>query len=120
MTWDELVEAALALPGVELSTSYGTPALKVRGKFLTRLRTEDGSIVLRMDFDTRELMLAEEPELFHITPHYAGYPAVLLRLASAPPGLAVAHIERLWRDSAPKALVRTFDAQKGDGSPSTP
>jgi hypothetical protein len=117
MTWEELVKAALAFPGVEVSTSYGTPALKVRGKFLTRLRAEDGSIVLHMDFDTRELMLAEEPELFHITPHYAGYPAVLLRLALAPPALAAAHIERLWRGSAPKTLVRSFDAQKGDASP---
>jgi hypothetical protein len=38
MTYDEVVKLALSLPGVEEGTSYGTPALKVRGTLLTRLR----------------------------------------------------------------------------------
>jgi len=110
MTWDELVEMALAFPGIEVSTSYGTPSLKVKGKFLTRLRQEDASIVLRMDFDTRELMLDVEPDLYHITPHYAPYPTVLLRLERASREVVAAHLERSWRALAPKTLVRAFDA----------
>ncbi len=46
MTWDEVVAVGQELPGIEVSTSYGTPALKVRGKLVTRLRTEDDSLVL--------------------------------------------------------------------------
>jgi uncharacterized protein YPO0396 len=41
MTFDDVCAIALAWPGVERGTSYGTPALKVKGKLLTRLR-EDG------------------------------------------------------------------------------
>ncbi|MEA1673950.1 hypothetical protein [Nitrospirillum sp. BR 11163] len=40
-TFDDVRARALAWPGGENGTSYGTPALKVRGKFPTRLR-EDG------------------------------------------------------------------------------
>jgi Uncharacterized protein conserved in bacteria len=46
--------AATRLPEVEESTSYGTPSLKVRGKFLTRLKEDGETIVLRVDFDSRE------------------------------------------------------------------
>ena len=39
-TWDDVVAIGLRFPGVELATSYGTPALKVRGKGMCRLRTD--------------------------------------------------------------------------------
>ena len=54
MTWDEVCAIALSFPGVEQSTSYGTPSFKVKGKFLTRLRAEDNSLVLvDVTFDER-------------------------------------------------------------------
>ena len=38
MTWDEVcVAVQAALPGVEVSTSYGTPALRVRKKMRVRV-----------------------------------------------------------------------------------
>ncbi len=39
-SWDDVVRIGCALPEVEESTSYRTPALKVRGKGFARLRTE--------------------------------------------------------------------------------
>ena len=51
MSFDEIATAAQLLPGVEVGTSYNTPALKVKGKFMGRLRTEaEGALVLRCDF----------------------------------------------------------------------
>lgn len=41
MNFETVRAVALALPGVEEGTCYGTPAFRVRGKFLLRLR-EDG------------------------------------------------------------------------------
>lgn len=46
-TFDTVRRLALALPGVEEGVSYGTPAFRVRGKLLARLR-EDGIVA---DFD---------------------------------------------------------------------
>lgn len=49
---------ALALPGVEEGLSYGTPAFRVKGKFLARLKEDGGSLVVKIDFDEREALKA--------------------------------------------------------------
>ena len=110
MTWDEVAALGLALPGVEVSTSYGTPSLKACGKFMTRLRREDDSLVLTgVSFDEREMLMEAEPQTFHITPHYKDYPAVLARLASVDPGTVARLLERRWREVAPKRMVKAWD-----------
>jgi hypothetical protein len=111
MTWDEVRQIALSFPGVEESTAYGTPAFKVAGKFLTRLRPEDDSLVLvDVPFDEREMLMDADPETFHITPHYQNYPSVLARLARVHPGSLANFLERRWRNVAPRKLVKAHDA----------
>jgi hypothetical protein len=113
MTWDEVIALGLSFPGVEVATSYGTPSLKASGKFLTRLRSEDDSLVLvGVGFDEREMLMAAEPETFHITPHYKDYPSVLARLSSVDPGTVRTLLERRWRAVAPRRLVKAYDAAR--------
>jgi hypothetical protein len=97
----------LSLPGAEKGTSYGQPAFKVNGKFLTRLRREDGSLVI-MDVspDEREMLMEAEPATFHLTPHYQDYPCVLARMETLHPGSFRNFLERRWRKIAPRKLVR--------------
>lgn len=115
MTWDEVVAIGKRLPGVEESTSYGTPSLKAFGKFMTRLRTEDDSLVLTgVGFDEREMLMEADPETFHTTPHYKDYPSVLARLASVDPGTVFGFFERRWRAVAPKKAVKQYDLDKGE------
>jgi hypothetical protein len=110
MTWDEVCEVALSLPGVEAGTSYGTPGFKVKGKFLTRLRPEDNSLVLTdVPFDERDMLMEAEPGTFHMTPHYKDYPAVLARIETLHPGSLRALLERRWRNVAPRRLVKAYD-----------
>src|SRR5260221_7983005 len=82
LTFDTVRKLALALPGVEDSTSYGTPALKLKKKLMVRLR-EDGDVVLVVGFDKRDLLMAARPEAFYTTDHYRDYPSVLVRLGKA-------------------------------------
>ena len=113
MTWDEVRAIALSLPGVEEGTSYGTPGFKVKGKFLTRLRPEDDSLVLvDVGFDEREMLIEAEPAVFHITPHYKNYPSVLARLGGVDPGSLRNFLERRWRNLAPKRVVKAYDAAR--------
>jgi hypothetical protein len=78
-------------PGVEESTMYGAPALKLRGKLLacvpSHRSAEPDSLVVCVDFADRAALLAEAPELYYITDHYVGYPSVLVRLNRAAPGV---------------------------------
>jgi hypothetical protein len=113
MTWDEVVAIAKALPGVEEGLSYGTPGLKVRGKFLTRLRQEDDSLVfLEVGFDERELLLEADPQTFHLTAHYQPHPAILARLSHLDAATVRRFLERRWRKAAPKGLVKDFDGRR--------
>src|SRR5690349_12913253 len=82
LTWDDVRRIALALPGVEEGTSYGTPGLRAAKKFLTRLKEDGKSIVVKVSFDEREILMEADPETFFITEHYRAYPAMLVNLAS--------------------------------------
>ena len=74
------------LPGVEASTRYdGAPVLKAGGSFVAALAThrsaEPGTLVVRMDVDEREWLIADAPQTYYLTDYYRSYPLVLARLS---------------------------------------
>src|SRR5271170_7792749 len=87
--FDSVRKIGLALPGVEESTGYGQPALKVHGKLLACVpihrSAEPNSLVVKVDFDDRAELLAGDPHVYYVTEHYAGYPSVLVRLSRVNP-----------------------------------
>jgi hypothetical protein len=79
-------EIALSLGNVEETTSYGTPAFKLRGGAgFTRLHQDGESLVVKMDFDQREALMAHDPETYYITDHYLNYEWILVRLSRVHP-----------------------------------
>ena len=109
-TWDEVIALCEAeLPEVERSTSYGTPALKVKGKLFARLKEDEERIVIFVDFIEREAMTQENPDAYIVTDHYRDYPMMLIDLdAVADDELREVLIES-WRRRAPKKLLAEFD-----------
>ena len=88
MTWDEAVAHALALPGTELGTSYGKPAVKLvsNGRaFLFRSHEAETSFGVAIDLDTIEILKETDPASFWQTPHYVGWEGVLVRYDSPDP-----------------------------------
>ncbi len=85
INFDTVRNIGLALPGVEESTAYGQPALKIHGKLLACVpangSAEPGTLVVRVDFDDRAELLAADPGVYYVTDHYAGYSAVLVRMS---------------------------------------
>ncbi|HST58314.1 MAG TPA: MmcQ/YjbR family DNA-binding protein [Longimicrobium sp.] len=113
MNFDEVRRIALALPGVEEGTSYGTPAFRVRGKFFARLREDGESLVLKCNLFERQYLVDDLPEVFYITDHYRDYPAVLVRISAVTPELLRERMEASWRIAAPKKLIAELDARAG-------
>ena len=114
MTQDEMDAIVMTFPMAERGISYGRPSYKVNGKFFTRLRREDGSVVLMdVSFDEREMLIEAEPKTFHFTAHYKDYPCVLARIDSLHPGSFKNCLERRWRKIAPKKLVKEYEAKAG-------
>jgi hypothetical protein len=111
LTWDDVVALGARLPGVEVSTSYGTPALKVRGGLMCRMRTDPDALVVRvLDMGEREALLQGAPDAFFTIPHYDGYPYVLARLETVDRQELAELLEDAWRLRAPKRLVAEYDA----------
>ncbi len=97
VTLDEVLAMGAKLPGVVRSTSWGSPALKVKtgaGKLQliacvpTNKSAEPGSLMFRMDRRERAALIDEAPEMYYAPEHYVGYDAVLVRVARLTPELA--------------------------------
>lgn len=98
VTYDIVRQLGMTLPNVQESTSYGTPALKVKGKLFVRLHDDRDKIVLKMPFDQREELMSGDPETYFITDHYREYPWVLVSL------------DHVLPDALPDLLRMAYDA----------
>jgi hypothetical protein len=107
MKWEHLVKLGCELPEVEEGSWFRTPALKVRGKSFVRLKEDGQSVVFLLEsVDEQEFLTQAQPELYFITDHYRGWPAVLARLAKLRVAECRRRLEQGWRLKAPKALVK--------------
>ena len=73
-----------ALPDVEVTTAWGQPALKVRGKMFVCIAShksaEPNSLVVMMAFDDRDALVEDDPAVYYLKKHYLNHPCVLVRL----------------------------------------
>nr|MCW2728815.1 hypothetical protein [Aeromicrobium sp.] len=105
VTWSDVVAFAVTLPDVAESTSYGTPALKVAGKLMGRLRTDsDGGLALKCATVDKESLVAGDDPAFYTTPHYDGYDYVLVDLELVDPDELFELVEDAWHIAAPAKL----------------
>jgi hypothetical protein len=109
VTFDTVRALARELPGAEESTSYGTAAIKVKGKLLIRLKEDGQTIVLITTFTDRDFLMQSDPETFYITDHYRNYPSVLARMARLGKDQLRQLLEDAWRRAAPRKLVEEYD-----------
>ena len=114
-SWDDVRAIVSGLPGVEESTSYGTPAFRVRKKLFARAHQDGESLVVRADREAREALLATKPKSFFVTDHYLAYPMVLVRLRSVSRADLRDVLIQAWRQCAPPRLVAALDQKSVRG-----
>jgi hypothetical protein len=146
-TWNDVRRYALALPETSEQISHGTASWRVKDKGFVwerPLRRADfaalgdtaprGAIlgVRTADLAMKEALLARDPQVYFTTPHFDGYPAVLVRLgriksselkdlileawlARAPERLATAYVDACVRGQG-FGTVRSRKATSGRGS----
>ncbi len=109
--WADVVAIGARFPGVVEGTSYGTPSLKVRDKFMCRLRTSPDALAIRViDVADKDALLLGDPDVFFTTPHYDNYPVVLVRLEAVSDAQLAELVEDAWRTQAAKRVIAKFDA----------
>ncbi|MBN9334112.1 hypothetical protein [Devosia sp.] len=97
----EALARARGLEQVLRSTSYGTPALKVKDRTFVRLLDET-TIVLHCPIEQKVLLMEISPGIYFETDHYVGYDAVLVRLSAIEDEELGLRIEDAWRFKAPE------------------
>jgi hypothetical protein len=108
---------ALGLPETTEKPWFDTPGFRVKDKGFLRIRSEaeGGLVVFVADLGEKEALLASEPDKFFTTPHYDGYPTVLVNL----PAIDVEELTELivesWRFKAPKRVLKAYDDQLPGG-----
>ncbi len=117
-TFDDVVRLCAELPELTVSTSYGTPALKVRGKGFCRLwGPRDRSkapvgdaevLVVFCEPDEKEFLLAESDGSVFTAPHYEGHGTVLVLLDEVEEGLLRALLLESYLLRAPATIRRQF------------
>ena len=106
-TDDDVRRIALSLPEVTEKSWFNTPGFRVKDKSFLRIRTEaeGGLVVFVPDLGEKEALLASEPDKFFTTPHYDGYPVVLVHLDAVDEEELTELIAESWRVKAPKRVL---------------
>jgi len=96
-TWDDVRRIASALPGAEESTSYRQPCFKVNGRTFVNVSTrEAGAIVTRAPLAEVDLLLRARDDVYFVTPHYAGWDGLLVRLDAIDDDELAGRLEDAW------------------------
>ena len=126
--WDDVRRIALSLPETDERVSRGNAQWRVKDKLFVwerPLRASDlralgdgaptGPILgARVEhLGAKEALLADDPSVFFTTPHFDGYPAILVRLEE----ISVEELEELtveaWLCRAPPKLARAYMDEHG-------
>jgi hypothetical protein len=122
--WDDVRRLAMRLPEtVELASRDGLPAWRVKDKSFAWERplrqadlralgdaAPDGPILAARvnDLGAKQALLIDDPEVYFTTPHFDGYPAVLVRLERITPAELEELLVEAWLCRAPKRLAAGY------------
>ena len=105
LTYNVVRELGLELPRAEEGLYYRMPALKLNGEIFVvqtgHRSAEPNSISVPVGFKRREQLIAADPRVFYLKPHYEPYPVVLVRL------------DCIDRDALQRVLRSAYDAVSG-------
>jgi hypothetical protein len=122
-TWEDVRRLALAMPDAEESTSWGNPSWRVHGKGFVwerplrakdlahlRLDAQPGPVLgARVDDEpTKFALVNDDPTVFFTTPHFDGYPAVLVWLDNVSHRVLGEIVADAWIAVAPTKLARAW------------
>ncbi len=126
-TWDDVRRLALALPETSERTSRDNAQWRVKDKLFVwerPLRRSDlealgdsaptGPILgARVEHEVaKQALIADDPDVFFTTPHFDGYPAILVQLDKIAPDVLEEVIVEAWLCRAPKKLAQAHEAAR--------
>jgi hypothetical protein len=128
-TWDDVRRLALAMPQADERVARDMRQWRVKEKLFVWERplrrsdlealgdaAPDGPILgARVEhLVAKEALIADDPHVYFTTPHFDGYPAILVRLDAISVEVLEEVVVEAWMLRAPKTVVRAYEAARGD------
>ena len=122
-SWEDVRRIALDLPETDEGTTHGNRSWRVKEKGFVWERplrrgdlealgdaAPDGPILgARVENEmAKEALIANDPDVFFTTPHFNGYPAILIQLDNISVEDLTEVIVEAWLAKAPKRLVKEY------------
>jgi hypothetical protein len=122
-TWEDVRRIALDLPATDEGTTHGNRSWRVKEKGFVwerPLRRSDlealgdaapGGPILGARVENemaKEALIASDPDVFFTTPHFNGYPAILVQLDKISEADLTEVIVEAWLAKAPKRLANEY------------
>jgi hypothetical protein len=96
MKIDHVARLAGALTGVHCRSAEGLAEWRYHGRLVAR-QLDDAHIVIRADFDYRDLILRQYPATFNVPTRYAKHMMVVADLAGGDAGAIEDALEKAWQ-----------------------
>ena len=110
LTFADVRKIGLALDGVEEATAYGTPCLRLNKRMIACIainkEAEPNTLMIRLPFEQRDELIAEQPDVYYLKPHYEPYPSVLVRLSRVHRDALQDLLQTAWRLAAARTAKR--------------
>src|SRR4051794_32499743 len=121
--WEDVSRLALAMPEAVESMMRGNRAWKVKDKpFAWERPLRQGDLMALGDaapsgpilgarvehLIAKDALIADDPSVFFTTPHFDGYPAVLIRLPKIRKDVLEEILVEAWLTRAPKRLAKEY------------
>ncbi len=128
-SWDDVRRLALSLPETDERESRGNAQWRVRDKLFVWERplrasdlkalgehAPDGPILgARVEhLVAKEALLADDPAVYFTTPHFDGFPAILVQLEAIPEEELRELVVEAWLCRAPKRLAAEYASTQLD------
>ena len=111
LTFGDVRKIGLRIEGVEEATAYGAFCLKVKKKMIACVAinkdAEPNSLMIRMPIDQRDELIAEQPDIYYLKPHYEPHPCLLVRLGKVHRDALKDLLTGAWRRASAGAPKRS-------------
>lgn len=110
MDFEAVRQTALSFPGVEEYLAFGRPTWRLNGRLLACITKIDPDTlcVKVLDKLERDFLLDTQPDIYYLTPQYANFEALLVRIPNVESPDLHSLIEQIWLAYAPKRLLKVY------------
>jgi len=110
MRMKELRAFALSLPEAEERETWGEATFRVRDRIFVMAAPDGKTASVKASLEEQAALIRADPETFSVAPYVGRHGWILVRLGGVDATEMRELVTEAWRMTAPKRLVKQFDA----------